>query len=126
MTSKKTSLNGKEEKFVVPGMRLCGADDGKFRAGKGTYILHGFIYSSLVGILKLETYRPDTAHEDKDKKEAVKEILNVEVVSPSTEQNRVPKEGDIVTAKVLTVNPRSVIYDPTFIELTMIPNPLMI
>ena len=38
--------------FVVPGIRLCESDD-RHVAGPGTYLQHGYIYSSLLGQLNL-------------------------------------------------------------------------
>ena len=37
---------------VIPGMRICAAED-HYQPGLGTYILHGYIYASLVGRLRL-------------------------------------------------------------------------
>ena len=37
---------------VVPGVRLCEADE-RHVAGPGTYAQHGYIYSSLLGELRL-------------------------------------------------------------------------
>jgi hypothetical protein len=38
--------------IVVPGLRLCEADE-RHVAGPGTYAQHGYIYSSLLGELRL-------------------------------------------------------------------------
>ncbi len=38
--------------IVVPGVRLCEADE-RHVAGPGTYAQHGYIYSSLLGQLRL-------------------------------------------------------------------------
>lgn len=61
--------------------------------GSGTYTLNGYIYSSLAGFLKII---------NKTDKENLKSI---EVHSPG-EETAVPAVGDIVTAKVVAVNPR--------------------
>ena len=70
-------------------------------SGPGTYTYDGYIYSSLAGSLKLVKKLPET-----DSKEGVgKEELTVEVRAPG-EETIVPAIGDIVTCKVLSVNPR--------------------
>ena len=40
------------DRIVTPGMRICAAEE-RYAAGPGTYSIRGYIYSSLVGILKL-------------------------------------------------------------------------
>ena len=42
--------------LVVPGIRLCESDD-RHVAGPGTYLQHGYIYSSLLGQLNLVTLK---------------------------------------------------------------------
>ena len=41
------------EQIVIPGMRICAAEDDQYISGPGTYSLHGYIYSSLAGKLRL-------------------------------------------------------------------------
>ena len=89
-----------ETRLVVPGTRLCPADDGRFQSGRGTYVLHGYIYSSLAGVLRLR------GKGGKEGDEGDVGQLTAEVESGNKEQNVLPQQGDIVTAKVLSVNPR--------------------
>jgi len=78
--------------LVVPGVRLCMADSAH-QGGPGTYTQHGYIYSSLAGELTLVT-RPD-------------KVTSVEVMSATGKDGCVvPAQRDIVTVKVLAVNPR--------------------
>jgi exosome complex RNA-binding protein Csl4 len=60
-------------------------------SGPGTYSANGYIYASLAGKLKLVKQSEDT--------------VKVEVHAPG-EETVVPAVGDIVTCKVLSVNPR--------------------
>ena len=76
--------------LVLPGVRLCPSDQIHL-AGPGTYTQHGYIYSSLVGELRLLT-QPDST-------------VTVEVEG-SASDTVVPAQQDIVTARVLSVNPR--------------------
>jgi len=76
---------------VVPGSRLCVADS-EHQAGPGTYSQQGYIYSSLVGEVRLVT-RPD-------------KVVSVEVAGGGAADSVVPAQGDLVTARVLAVNPR--------------------
>lgn len=76
---------------VVPGLRLCESDDHHV-AGSGTYLLHGYIYSSLLGQLKLVTLKNN--------------VVSVEVEGCG-QVTTVPSTGDVVTVKVSNVNPRS-------------------
>ena len=79
---------------MVPGMRLCAAED-HYTSGHGTYAFHGYIYASLAGYLQLISNQKDNNH------------VLVEVHRPSGKaQTAVPAIGDIVTAKVVSVNPR--------------------
>jgi len=75
--------------IVVPGVRLCESDD-KHIAGTGTYSQHGYIYSSALGELQL--------------------IHNSNTVTVQVEgagqKSIVPSTGDVVTIKILSVNPR--------------------
>ena len=82
-----------KRRIVVPGMRICAAEE-HYVAGPGTYALHGYIYSSLVGFLDLVK-----------KTKNDQEIVSIEVHTPN-EETAVPAIGDIVTAKVVSVNPR--------------------
>jgi len=76
--------------LVVPGVRLCPADNQNI-AGSGTFTQHGYIYASLVGELRLVT-RPD-------------KMTSVEVMGGDRD-TVVPTQQDIVTVRVLSVNPR--------------------
>jgi len=76
--------------IVVPGLRLCESDD-KHVAGPGTYSQHGYIYSSLLGELKLIHTRNNT--------------VSVEVEGCG-QKTLVPSTGDVVTVRILSVNPR--------------------
>lgn len=76
--------------IVVPGLRLCEADE-RHVAGPGTYAQHGYIYSSLLGELRLV----NTANN----------AVSVEVEGCG-QKPVVPATGDIVTLRVLSVNPR--------------------
>ena len=82
-----------KRRVVVPGMRICAAEE-HYIAGQGTYALQGYIYSSLVGFLQL-------VKKTKDEQETV----SIEVHTPN-EETTVPALGDIVTARVVSVNPR--------------------
>eukprot|EP00088_Acartia_fossae_P001975 TRINITY_DN10776_c0_g1_i1.p1 TRINITY_DN10776_c0_g1~~TRINITY_DN10776_c0_g1_i1.p1 ORF type:complete len:194 (-),score=13.41 TRINITY_DN10776_c0_g1_i1:134-715(-) len=76
--------------IVVPGLRLCESDD-RHVAGSGTFSQHGYIYSSLLGELKLIQLNSNT--------------VSVEVEGCG-QKTVVPSTGDIVTVEVLSVNPR--------------------
>lgn len=77
--------------IVVPGIRLCESDD-RHVAGPGTYLQHGYIYSSLLGQLNLVTLKNN--------------VVSVEVEGCG-QVTVVPSTGDVVTVKVANVNPRS-------------------
>jgi len=77
--------------LVVPGIRLCESDD-RHVAGPGTYLQHGYIYSSLLGHLNLVTLKNN--------------VVSVEVEGCG-QVTVVPSTGDIVTVKVQNVNPRA-------------------
>ena len=64
------------------------------RPGHGTYTQHGYIYSSLVGELRLVTNTDNT--------------VTVEV-DGLKEDSLVPGQQDIVTVKIVSVNPRWVL-----------------
>ena len=42
-----------EKEIVVPGMRLCALEEDRYSAGRGTYAMHGYIYASIAGNLRL-------------------------------------------------------------------------
>lgn len=94
----KDTLRDQPKRLVVPGMRLCPSDDERYQSGNGTYILHGYIYASLAGRVKLTPL--------KGKNDKEQDVMTVEVDSGKKDMNVVPKQGDIVTARVLSVNPR--------------------
>lgn len=75
--------------IVVPGVRLCEVDE-RHVAGPGTYAQHGYIYSSLLGQLRL-------IHSSS--------TVSVEVEGCGS-KTLVPSTGDIVTLQILSVNPR--------------------
>ena len=75
---------------VLPGVRLCPADS-THQPGPGTFTQHGYLYSSLVGELRLTTRADST--------------VTVAVEGGEAEA-AVPAQQDIVTARVLSVNPR--------------------
>jgi len=75
---------------VVPGLRICQSDDGHV-AGPGTYAQHGYIYSSLVGEIRLIN--------------TAENVVSVEVEGFG-QKTVVPAAGDIVTIRILSCNPR--------------------
>jgi len=77
--------------IVVPGVRLCESDD-RHIAGAGAYLQHGYIYSSLLGQLKLVHLKNN--------------VVSVEVEGCGG-VSTVPSTGDLVTVKVANVNPRA-------------------
>ena len=93
-----------EKEVVVPGMRLCALEEDRYSAGRGTYAMHGYIYASIAGNLRLVSKKGGEGGSDKGEGG---EMVSVEVHSPH-EETVVPAVGDIVTAKVLSVNQRSV------------------
>jgi len=94
---------------VIPGMRICAAED-HYQPGMGTYVLHGYIYSSLVGHLRLISSPAGQAEEkitvqvDARERGGAGPILGPD--APSSGSLLVPKLGDVVTCRVLSVNPR--------------------
>jgi len=101
---------------VIPGMRICAAED-HYQAGMGTYVLHGYIYASLVGHLRLVSNDKSAAAADKNDMITVEvEPRGGSVVGSDLEAIGgggslsgallVPKIGDVVTCRVLSVNPR--------------------
>lgn len=80
----------KASEVVVPGLRLCESDDHHI-AGAGTYAQHGYIYSSLLGSLKLTNTSSS--------------CVSVEVEGCG-QKTVVPSTGDVVTVEILSVNPR--------------------
>ena len=75
---------------VMPGVRLCPSDNVHLQ-GHGTYTQHGYIYSSLVGVLRLVTNADKT--------------VTVEVDGLKGD-SLVPGQQDVVTVKIVSVNPR--------------------
>ena len=75
---------------VMPGVRLCPSDPVHLQ-GHGTYTQHGYIYSSLVGELRLVTNADKT--------------VTVEVDGLAGD-SLVPGQQDVVTVKIVSVNPR--------------------
>ena len=80
---------------MLPGVRLCPSDNVHM-PGHGTYTQHGYIYSSLVGELRLLT-NPD-------------KTVTVEVEGMS-EDSLVPGQQDVVTVKIVSVNPRYLTFN---------------
>ena len=75
---------------VLPGVRLSPSDSVHI-PGQGTYTQHGYIYSSLVGELTTTT-NPDNT-------------VLVEV-SGLAGDSLVPGAQDVVTVRIISVNPR--------------------
>ena len=96
-----------EKEIVVPGMRLCALEEDRYSAGRGTYAMHGYIYASIAGNLRLVSKKGSEGASDKGEGG---EMVSVEVHSPH-EETVVPAVGDIVTAKVLSVNQRWVRFE---------------
>lgn len=82
---------------VMPGVRLCPSDNVHLQ-GHGTYTQHGYIYSSLVGELRLVTNSDKT--------------VTVEVDGLKGD-SLVPGQQDVVTVKIVSVNPRWVLNNTT-------------
>ena len=80
----------KMSSIVLPGVRLSPSDNVHI-PGQGTYTQHGYIYSSLVGELRLVTNADKT--------------VTVEV-DGLTGDSLVPGQQDVVTVKIVSVNPR--------------------
>ncbi|XP_067355166.1 exosome complex component CSL4 isoform X2 [Channa argus] len=76
-------------KLCVPGDKLCSVED--CIPGKGVYLRHGYIYSSLAGYVF--------------KKNEGEELPVISVVR-ETETQLLPDVGAIVTCKVTSINPR--------------------
>ena len=106
---------GSVAQIVVPGMRICAAEDQYF-SGTGTYLLHGYIYSSLAGKLRLIPktveatsiqIKTETAKENtNNQSEPYQDTISVEVHPPGQDLTVVPSVSDIVTCRVVSVNPR--------------------
>ena len=105
---------GSVEQIVIPGMRICATED-QYVSGVGTYSLHGYIYSSLAGKLKLvpKAIESDDKNKNGNKQDQsisvankYKDVISIEVHAPGQDQTVVPSVGDIVTCKVVSVNPR--------------------
>lgn len=73
-------------KICIPGQRLC-VSDTTHHCGNGTYERHGYIYSSLCGVVNVV----------QKKNYKVIEVINHNV------QTIVPANGDIVTAEVTII-----------------------
>ncbi|KAI8377554.1 uncharacterized protein BYT42DRAFT_546231 [Radiomyces spectabilis] len=78
---------------VTPGQRLGYADD--YIAGPGTYIRDGLLYASVVGLRHIE---PATDGQ-----------LPTISVSKEKEQSAVPEVGNVITGKVIRVNPHQAV-----------------
>nr|ACO15660.1 3-5 exoribonuclease CSL4 homolog [Caligus clemensi] len=87
------------ETLVVPGMRLCVADEDNV-PGPGTYSQNGYIYSSLAGTMKLLRDKKDVS------KSGSSSEVRITVVPPCSGLSDIPSLGDIVTVRVIVVNPR--------------------
>jgi len=81
-------------KKVVPGDQICKYDESCVLGG-GLHVHQGIVYSTLLGFLKTE------------QKGEVKEI-SVERVNSDVTLTALPKSNDIITCKVVSVNPRQV------------------
>eukprot|EP00096_Caligus_rogercresseyi_P013941 TRINITY_DN6509_c0_g1_i1.p1 TRINITY_DN6509_c0_g1~~TRINITY_DN6509_c0_g1_i1.p1 ORF type:complete len:221 (+),score=73.40 TRINITY_DN6509_c0_g1_i1:25-687(+) len=88
-----------QDTIVVPGMRLCVADENNV-SGPGTYSQNGYIYSSLSGTMRL------LREKKKKEKDMSKSEVRITVVPPCSVYSEIPSLGDIVTVKVIAVNPR--------------------
>ena len=106
---------GSVDQIVVPGMRICAAEDQYF-SGSGTYLLHGYIYSSLAGKLRLvpktveatttQSIKSETKENANNQSESYQDTISVEVHPPGQDLTVVPSVSDIVTCRVVSVNPR--------------------
>ena len=105
---------GSVEQIVIPGMRICATEE-QYVSGVGTYSLHGYIYSSLAGKLRLvpKTIESEDKVKSGNKPEETntsaskyQDVISIEVHAPGQDQTIVPAVGDIVTCKVISVNPR--------------------
>lgn len=79
---------------VVPGEEICAVTDGLV-AGEGSYIDNGSVFASIVGKVKLV-----------DAAEGSSKRVSVERSKSKTQPNVVPAVGDVVTCRILRVNPR--------------------
>lgn len=80
-----------ETTVAVPGERLGSLE--QFQPGKGTYIRHGYVYSSLAGF----------RHVVVGKAESETPVIHV---TREQEKHVVPEIQSVVTCKVTNVNPR--------------------
>ena len=85
----------RKPKIVVPGERLFPAND-EYKAGDGTYITHGHIYSSLAGVVHVTSAEQTSDGECK----------TVTVRRGDTQRSLIPFIGAIVTAKVTSITSR--------------------
>lgn len=76
--------------FCIPGQRLCTSSD-RFVGGRGTFAQQGHIYSTVSGRIRIERQQ--------DKKTLVE-------VQRCAGTDIIPCAGNIVTAKVTSINPR--------------------
>ena len=74
----------------------------KLYLGPGTYVLNGYVYSSLAGFLHLVPKANDQKQNNTEKGE---NAMSVEVHAPG-EETAVPSISDIVTGKITSVNAR--------------------
>jgi len=74
----------------IPGDRLTGVE--QCESGYGTYVRHGYIFSSLVGVIQTE-------QQNKDK-------LPIVSVLPKQKAQMVPEIQSVVTCKIMQLNPR--------------------
>ncbi|TRY64208.1 hypothetical protein TCAL_04908 [Tigriopus californicus] len=96
-------MGSSEMRFVLPGMRICAQED-HYQSGCGTYVLHGYVYASLAGVLQIQPVMKGPISENPSQT-STQDLVSVEVHSPG-EQTVIPAVGDVVTAKVMSVNPR--------------------
>lgn len=101
-----SSSEGNKSMFCFPGQCICKADS-QHVSGNGTYVKAGHIYSSLTGCI----------HFMKNEKETVVEVRH------GSEQTVVPSVGSLVTAKVISINPRFCKCAILCIENTLLKEP---
>uniref|UniRef100_A0A2R5L8E1 Putative exosomal 3'-5' exoribonuclease complex subunit ski4 n=1 Tax=Ornithodoros turicata TaxID=34597 RepID=A0A2R5L8E1_9ACAR len=76
--------------FCIPGQRLCASKEC-FVGGEGTYVQHGYVYSSLSGRVSIKR------QQDKKTLVQVKRCANLNII---------PTPGNVVTVKITSINPR--------------------
>ena len=82
--------------IVTPGEALGGAE--AFQCGSGVHVLAGRIYASITGYKQLQQQQPQAAPQSTSRP-----ILSVASLKPPTV---LPQPGDVVTARVVKINPR--------------------